>query len=389
MLICKENMNRPIIIIGANLTGLCTALALSRLNQPSILIDKKDLLNNAKDFRAIALSYGSKQILEQIGLWSALEPYAGPIKQIRVTDQYSPLFLHFNNNETLGYLVESHDLQRIAYEHVAKDPNITIFSNTAYELLENNYDQITIRIHDKIYSTNLLIAADGKFSHLRKLANIKHLSHNYKQTAIVCRLQHQLPHDNIAQEIFLPNGPFAILPLKNPNQSGIVWTETPEIADSLMLLEKDKFSYFLNQKFTDYLGEINLIGEIISYPLELILAEKYYYNRIMLIGDSAHSIHPIAGQGFNLGLRDIDALTSLYSKYQNLGLELGCYQSLKEYETLRMQDNLNMAAITDSLNKLFSNNLAPLSILRKLGLACVEQIPPLKKFFMEYAMAKK
>ena len=378
------------LIIGANLTGLCVSIALSSLGCRSILIDKKDLKSPlGKDCRAIAISYGSKQILEKLGIWQKLAPYAGPIDQIRVTDGHSPLFLHFDNNETLGYLIESHDIQNVMYNCAINDPNITIYDNSAYELLENNYDNVKIKLNNQIITSHLLIAADGKFSALRKLSNIKHSYHNYGQKAIVCKVQHQKEHHHIAQEIFLPHGPFAILPLKDPHQSGIVWTEKPEIADSLITMSKEKFEHFLMEKFTNYLGKLELVSEISSYPLEMILAEKYYHNRIMLIGDAAHSIHPISGQGFNLAIRDILSLTELYIRYKNLGLEMGCYQSLNEYEALRMNDNNAMALITYSLNKLFSNNIASVSILRKLGLAAVNKMPSLQKFFMEYAMAKK
>ena len=382
-------MNHPIIIVGANLTGLFTAITLSSLGKKSILIDKKDIsIPIIDDGRAIALSYGSKEFLEEIGIWNHLAKYAGEIKEIRVTDQYSPLFLHFDNSCTLGYIIESLHLQKIAYELALNDSNIAILSNSIYELIENNFDQTTIKINDKIYKTELLIAADGKFSNLRKLCNIDYFSHNYKQSAIICKVKHEHPHNNIAQEIFLPHGPFAILPLNSPNQSGIVWTETNEIAKTLIKLDKEKLEFFLREKFTNYLGEVNLISDIVSYPLELIISKKYYHNHIMLIGDSAHSIHPIAGQGFNLAVRDMKALSMICKKYSNIGLSIGCYQALSEYQDLRKNDTLIMAIITDSLNKLFSNDIFPINLARKLGLSIVNKIPPLQKFFMEYAMAR-
>ena len=175
-------MNKPFIIVGANLTGLCCALALSRLNQASVLIDKKDIHPSPnKDGRAIALSYGSKQILETLGIWQKIEPYAGEINQIRVTDQYSPLFLHFDNNNTLGYIIEAEDLQRVIYQEIIEDHNISIFSNTNYQLIENNHTQVTIKLDDQIINTDLLIAADGKFSQIRKLSKIDHFQYDYKQ----------------------------------------------------------------------------------------------------------------------------------------------------------------------------------------------------------------
>ena len=383
-------MKKPFIIVGANLTGLSIALALSKLNQPSILIDRKEIAPSADtDGRAIALSYGSKQILEEIGIWDKLAPAAGTIEQIRVTDQYSPLFLHFDNACTMGYLIESNDLLKLIYESAVKDSNITMYSNSSYELLENNHDEALVKLNDQIFKTKLLIAADGKFSALRKACKINHFTHDYQQTAIVCKVQHQQTHNNIAQEMFLPNGPFAILPLKDPHQAGIVWTEKPALAEILLKLDQEQFNYFLQEKFTDYLGKVELISKVIAYPLQLIMAEKYYQYRVMLIGDSAHSIHPIAGQGFNLALRDISSLMYLYQKYENLGLGFGCYQSLKEYQTIRMNDNISMAMITDGLNKLFSNNIPLIRFLRKLGLATVNKIPSLQKFFIEYAMAKR
>ena len=383
-------MKKPFIIIGANLTGLFTAIQLSRLGQKSILVDKNDIsIPLTNDGRAIALSYGSKQILDKMNIWNKLSPYAGQIEKIRVSDEHSPLFLNFDNFSTLGYLVESSDLQRIAYIEASQDSNITISSNSNYELIENNIDQAIVKINDSIFKTDLLIAADGKFSTLRKLANIKTFQHNYKQSAIVCKIQHQLPHNNVAQEIFMPSGPFAILPLKHPNQSGIVWIEKPETAKILSSIETDKFNYFLNEKINNSVGKAELISNLVSYPLELIMAKKYYHNRIMLVGDSAHSIHPMAGQGFNLAIRDIEAIAQIYKRFSEIGLNLGCHQALEEYQKLRKKDNMSMAIITDGLNKLFSNNIKPISLARKLGLGLVNNIKPLQNFFMEYAMSRK
>jgi 2-octaprenyl-6-methoxyphenol hydroxylase len=381
---------QPFIIIGGNLTGLCCAIALSHLGQPCIIVDRKTIGKpSLKDGRAIALAYGSKEILDSIGLWNTLRNFTGKINEIRVTDQHSPLFLHFDNDSTLGYLIESDDLGQVMYEYASLNKNITILDNTNYELLANNQNEVIIKLNETIYKTKLLIAADGKFSQLRKLCNIESFEYNYKQTAIVCKVEHQQPHNNIAQEIFLSCGPFAILPLKNPNQSGIVWTESPETAEILLNLEPSKFNYFLKQKFTDYLGEVKIISQITSYPLQLVIAKEYYRNRIVLIGDSAHSIHPIAGQGFNLALRDIAYIMQLYQKYETIGLGVGCFQSLNEYQSCRIKDNVSMAVITDCLNRLFSNNISFIRDIRKLGLSIVNKAPSLQKFFMKYAMRKK
>lgn len=392
-------MKQPILIIGANLTGLAVALALSHLNQPSIIIERKPKLvaDNQNDGRAIALSYGSKQIFEEIGLWNQLRKFAGEINQIRVTDQLSPLFLHFNNNSTLGYLVESDDIVRVLFEKSKIDPNIKIMENTTYNLLENNHDfakveLITVEgnsLKKEVITTPVVVGADGKHSELRKTCKIKHYHHNYNQTAIVCKVWHEFSHDQIAQEMFLPAGPFAILPLKNSQNSGIVWTESKETAKAMMGLEKEKFEYFLAQKFTDYLGQVKLVSKVVSYPLELLLAEKYYHNRVILVGDAAHAIHPLAGQGFNLAVRDIMAIVEIYKKYENLGLGFGCNQSMQAYQQMRFADNISMAIIMDAFNKIFSNDVVPINLLRKIGLFAVNHTPPLKNFFMNYAMAKK
>ena len=383
-------MQKNIVIIGANLTGLTTALALCKFNFDITLVDNRAIGKKTNDGRAIAISYGSKQILEDSGIWKHLANKAGKIDEIRVTDEYSPLHLHFNKNETLGYLVESDDLLETLYNLATQEKRIKIFDNSNYEIVENTKDKASIKINqDLLISAEIIIAADGKFSKLREICNIKTFEHDYQQYAIVCKVEHQKVHNNIAQEFFQANGPFAVLPLKSRNKSGIVWTEAPETAQTLMKLSQQEIEYFLKQKFTDYLGEIKLLSLPISYPLKLILASKYYKDRIILVGDSAHSIHPIAGQGFNLALRDIESLKSLIQKYSSIGYLIGNEQMMIEYEKNRKIDNNSMAAITHGLNSLFATQIKSVKKIRKLGLHIVNKFPKLKSFFMNYAMHKK
>ncbi len=383
-------MSRSLIIVGAGLSGLFTSLALSAKGIKSILIDQKEIiLGKAEDGRAIALTYGSKQFLEQINIWEKIEPFAGKIEQIRVTDNHSPLFLHFDNQCTMGYIVEGGNLLNLALEKVKDDSNITIIDNAKYELLENDLDQAKIKINNKIYQTDLIIAADGKYSSLRQLCKIDFAEKSYNQNALVCKIKHSIPHGNIAQEMFFKGGPFAVLPFKDQHKSGIVWAEEVEIADTIAKLSKDKFNFYINEKLECYLGQAELDSEISNYPLKIIMAKKYFHNHVVLVGDAAHAIHPISGQGFNMGIKDIETLAEIIDKYQQLGFNYGCYQALSEYQISRQNDNRKMAIITDSLNKLFSNNITPITKIRRVGLSVINNMPKLKKFFVEYAMAKK
>jgi len=221
------------------------------------------------------------------------------------------------------------------------------------------------------------------------MANLKSHSYSYGQTAMVFNVSHKENHNNIAQEIFMPSGPFAILPLKDGYSSAIVWTEKSELAEIYLKMSKKEFQLHLSEKFMEYFGKSEVISEVFAYPLSVKFSNEYFKGRLCLLGDSAHSMHPIAGQGFNQTIRDINSLADLLKYHFNLGLDLGSKMLLEDYQTERRFDNHAMIAITDVLNKLFSNNILPLSVTRKLGLAAVNKLPGLQKFFMKYAMGER
>jgi len=231
----------------------------------------------------------------------------------------------------------------------------------------------------------LVAACDGRHSPLRQAAGIKTLSWDYPQISIVCTVAHALPHRGVAVEHFLPAGPFAILPMTG-QRSSIVWTERADLAPQLMALDEAGFARELARRFGDFLGALAVEGPRWSYKLSLMHALAYGARRLVLVGDAAHVIHPIAGQGLNLGIRDIAALAELLVDRHRLGLELAGPELLAAYEGWRRWDNLTLAAVTDGLNRLFSNAAPPLQWARDIGLAVVDRLPPAKRFFMRHAM---
>ncbi len=231
----------------------------------------------------------------------------------------------------------------------------------------------------------LVAACDGRHSRLRAEAAIKTLAWDYPQSSIVCTVRHALPHRGVAVEHFLPAGPFAILPMTG-QRSSIVWTERSARAAELMALPAEAFAAELARRFGDYLGRLDVLGGRWCHALSLMHAERYAAPRLALVGDAAHVIHPIAGQGLNLGIRDIATLAEVIVDARRLGLDLAVPEALARYERWRRVDSLMLAAVTDGLNRLFSNALPPLRLARDLGLAAVDKLPPLKRFFMRHAM---
>ncbi len=388
--------NRPdtdIAIVGGGLNGLTAAVALAGAGFDITLIDRLDpreTLDAGFDGRVSSIAWSSKVMLETMGVWQGVAREAEPILEIRVSDGNAPLFLHYDHRDVgdhpLGFIAENRTLRRALIDRVASLDNIQIKAPHSVAAMERGPETATVSLADgSAISARLVIACDGALSPVRAMAGIRHIRHAYGQTGIVTTVLHERPHRSIAHERFLPAGPFAILPLPG-NRSSLVWTEADDIAERIVALDDDAFLEELMWRFGDFMGTLQPTGPRWSYPLTLVHAERYADHRLALVGDAAHLIHPIAGQGYNLGLRDTAALAEVLADRRRLGLEPGHMDGLERYARWRRVDNLMLIAVTDSLNRLFSNDLAPIRLARDLGLAAVNQLPPLKKLFMRHAM---
>ena len=391
----NKKSNFDIIVIGGGISGLICSLALEQAGFIVALVEKKKLAPISKDdIRSLAIAPSSADFLRKIDIWQALEPVAGQIHNIRVLDNHSPFFLDFeekdHSGQAIGYIIEAYKVHNHLIDEVLKNRRIVIFDScevVSYEDSDKKNAVVKLSSGNQL-TASLVIAADGKFSKMRELLGIKSFVYDYNQTVMVTFCKHQRKHENWAIEHFMPSGPFAILPLNDPNRSGIVWTEKPKLAAEYCKMSKHNLEHFLNKKFTDYLGEVKLDGKISSYPLSLQFSTKYYSGRFVLVGDAAHTIHPLAGQGLNLSIRDIKLLVELLSRNFHLGLDIGDEVVLAEYQRTRLLDNSLMLLITHGLDTLFSNDYTLLKPVRKLGLSIVNKMTKLKGFFMTKAMGK-
>jgi 2-octaprenyl-6-methoxyphenol hydroxylase len=388
-----KHVRTDIAVVGGGLSGLSLAIACAAAGIDIAVIDREDpakFRDAAYDGRTTAIAYGSQQVLKGIGVWDALAPHAEPIREIRVADGDSPLFLHYDcaeiEAEALGYIVENRLLRGALQARAEALPSLTLYAPSAVEQVEFDAAQARLTLSDGGHiAASLVVGADGRHSPMREAAGIKTWRKSYRQIAIVCVVRHEKPHNGVAVEHFRAAGPFAILPMQD-NRSSIVWTEEEHDAPSLLALNEKDFARQLANRFGDFLGHVEPEPGRWSYPLSLIQAERYAAQRLALIGDAAHVIHPIAGQGWNLGVRDIAALAELLVDAYRLGLDLGSGDLLRRYERWRRFDSLTLTTVTDGLNRLFSNEALPLRLARDIGLAAVNHAPGLKRFFMRHAM---
>jgi 2-octaprenyl-6-methoxyphenol hydroxylase len=353
--------------------------------------DPAAMLDDAFDGRASAIAYGSKLVLEATGLWGQIAPEAEPIREIRVADADSPLFLHYDHRDLggdtpLGYIVENRVLRRALWRRAQALPSLSVRAPRTVAAVTAERDGAVATFADGTsLAARLVAAADGRDSPLRQAAGIRTLEWRYRQVGIVTTVAHERTHAGIAVEHFLPAGPFAILPMTG-NRASIVWTEDAALAPRLLALSEAEFADELRARFGDFLGAVAPVGPRWSYPLSLMQAERYIACRLALVGEAAHVIHPIAGQGLNIGIRDVAALAEAVVDARRLGLDIGDATVLERYQRWRRFDAVVLAAVTDGLNRLFSNRIAPLQLARDLGLAAVDRLPPLKRLLMRHAM---
>jgi len=389
-----------VLIAGGGMTGLTLGLALAQSGLDVIVADSEvaaTQLAPTYDGRASAIAYASFRMWEALGLGPALRPHAQRIEKILVTDGRvrggpSLLSLSFDRNEldaredgeALGYMLENRHI-RAALNAAATETKLRVLAPVAVTGHAPDAGGVTVSLKDgRSVRASLVVGAEGRRSTIRMGAGIRTTGWKYKQTAVVCTVAHEKPHDGIAHEYFLPSGPFAMLPLTD-NRCNIVWTEKPAISDALMAMSEADFLAELRLRFGGHLGAVTMAGPRFAYPLSLQIAERLTAPRAVLIGDAAHGVHPIAGQGLNVGLRDVAALAECIVDSVSVGLEAGDAEGLKRYEKWRRFDSTSMALVMDAFNRIFSNDFAPLRQWRGRGMAAVDLVPPARRFFMREA----
>lgn len=393
-----------VLIAGAGYVGLATAVAI-RAARPSLTVAIVDaapagVWNN--DGRASAIAAAASRMLESLGVWTEIAARAEPIVDMVVTDSRTadpvrPAILTFGERaegdaaagEPFAHMVENRVLNG-ALRRLAGENGVDLIEGVAVTGFETGPAAVTVHLADgTALQSRLLVAADGVRSRLRDMAGIRTVEWQYGQSGIVCTVAHERPHEGRAEEHFLPAGPFARLPLRDAedgtHRSSIVWTERSEDAQRLVAEEELVFEAELELRFGLKLGEIRVLDKPRAWPLGLLLARDFVKPRLALAGDAAHGIHPIAGQGLNLGFKDAAALAEVIVEADRLGRDIGALDVLEAYQAWRRFDTVRMGVTTDVLNRLFSNDFGPLRALRTLGLGIVERTPRLKDFFISQA----
>lgn len=389
----STHLETDVLVVGGGLVGGLTACALAHGGVDVIVVDADDpetLLKAEYDGRCSAIARSVHNAFVSLGLWDHMKDEAGVIEDIRVTDGQSPLFLHFDSLDLtgvpFGYMLENRTVRKTLLKVLPEMDHATYLAPKRINSLDRSPSEVTAHLDDATtIKAKLVIGADGRGSWVRRSANIDITKWSYDQTAIVCTVETEKSHQNVAQEHFRSTGPFAILPMPG-NRSNIVWTESSRNAPVLVGLNDEDFQAELSERFGDYLGNLKVVGPRWSYPLTLQYAKRSIDHRLALVGDASHGMHPVAGQGFNMGARDACAIAELIIETKKLGLDVGAGRVLEDYDKWRHFDNHLMLASTDAIVKLFSNNIGPVRFARDVGLAVVDKLPFAKKFFTKSAM---
>ena len=390
-----EDSRFDLIVVGGGMTGLALATAVAGARRRVLLIERQPLEHGGQerfDGRVTAISRGSRYLLEAIGVWRDLHQHAQPILEIEVGERQSPFRIRYDHREVggepLGHIVENRAIRGALSRRAAALAGgpLEIAAPDRPLRIERQSEGVRVGLASgRSVQAALLAAADGRSSPIRDLAGIGVMRWDYGQTGIVATVAHAKPHHGRAFERFFATGPLAMLPMTG-QRSSIVWAAADRLARELIALDDEAFVQELLERFGDRHGALALAGPRWHYPLSMVQAARYTERRLALVGDAARAIHPIAGQGWNLALRDVAALAELVVDAGRLGLDMGGAAVLDRYERWRRFDSLALIGITDGLNRLFANDLLPLRLARELGLGAVERIPPLKRFFMRHAM---
>lgn len=386
-----------ILIAGGGLNGPALALALAQAGFDVTVVDARPAPERAGsnfDGRGYALALASKRLLAAIGVWDKVADQSEPMRDIKVSDGRAgegpaPFFLHFDHTEIeegpMGFMLEDRFLYRAFLEAMEAEPRITLISGTSVMDQAVDTSGVTATFSDgRTHRARLLVGCDGRQTGVGKRAGIKRTGWGYGQTALVCAIKHELPHNGVAHQFFMPPGPLAILPLPG-NMCSIVWSETDENAAAIHALSDEDYMAVLRPRFGDFLGEIELTGNRFTYPLSLSVANEFISERVALVGDAAHGMHPIAGQGLNAGLRDVAALAQILTEAQQRGEDFASELVLARYQEWRRFDTATLVAATDLTNKLFSNDNPLLRAARDVGMGLVGAMPGLRRTFMREA----
>jgi 2-octaprenyl-6-methoxyphenol hydroxylase len=379
-----------IAIVGGGPAGMTLALALSRSisGLRVAMLDRRDFAV-PPDQRAFAISAGVRRVFETLGVWRAASAAAEPILRMRITDSGTgdiarPLFLSFDgplsSGEPYAHMVPNTALSAALLDAI--EGRVTLLPRVEIAALNADPRHGRLSLKDgRTIIAPLIVAADGAQSTLRTMAGIGVILHDYRQSGIVTTITHELPHNGVAYEHFRPAGPFASLPLPG-NRSSLVWTEHPEAVARYKAMPLDEVARVIEEVMGSSLGAVTVEEKLQTFPLAMRLARSFIGHRLALIGDAAHVVHPVAGQGLNLGLKDVAALAEVTIEAMRLGLDPGAPDVLEKYQRWRRFDTALMAMVTDTMTRLFSNDIAPVRALRDVGLGIVDRLPPLKDFMI-------
>lgn len=397
----RDGENPEVAVIGGGMAGLTLAVLMARGGVPVLCLDRESpqiRTQAGHDGRTMAITWGSRKILERAGLWERISAHACPIRDIRVCDGESPVLLRFESaqagGETFGWVVEIRHIRAALFDLAAVTEGLTHLAPAQVARIEaEDHGARAIVLGDgRRFAARLVVGADGRESFTRKAAGLRMLGWSYRQRAVVCTVVHENPHDNVAIEHFRAHGPFALLPMTDApdgrHRSTAVWVEDAAQPPSAAQWDTATFNAALAARVPSSYGRVQVEGARFSYPLNHVHVPRFVAARLALVGDAAHGIHPVAGQGLNLGLRDVEALADLVMAARDRGEDPGAEDLLRAYERARRFDAVTMGGAMGALNRLFASDFGPVRAARRAGLRLTDRLPPARRFFMNRLMGR-